>query len=89
MRVRVRPRSARDEIQGLQAGALVVRITAAPVDGEANAALRQLLARALRVPPSALELVRGQTGRDKLLRVHGLGIEAVRTRLAPPEDTTR
>ena len=89
LRVRVRPRSARDEVRGVQAGALVVRLTAPPVEGEANAALIRVLARALRLAPSAVELMRGQTGRDKLLRVRGLAAEFVRARLVPREDSTR
>jgi uncharacterized protein len=85
LRVRVRPRASRDEVQGVHDGALLVRLTAKPVDGEANAALARLLAHELRVPATAIELMRGQTGRDKLLRVRGLAAEVVRARLVPRE----
>jgi uncharacterized protein len=82
LRVRVQPRASRDEVAGERAGALLVRLTAAPVDGQANAALLRLLARRLGLPASALEILRGGRGRDKLVRVAGLEPRAVLERLA-------
>jgi uncharacterized protein (TIGR00251 family) len=84
LRVRVQPRAARDELAGERAGALVVRLTAAPVEGEANAALVRFLARRLGRPASAFRLVRGAAARDKVLRVVGLSAAAVRASLEPP-----
>ena len=81
LKVRVQPRSAADGFGGIRAGALVVRLTAPPVEGRANAALARFLGRALGVPPSAVEVVRGETGRDKLVRVAGLTSAAIATRL--------
>ena len=77
--VRVQPRAARDEIAGERNGALLVRLTSPPVEGAANAALCRLLARALGMAPSRVELVRGGTGRDKLVRVTGADLARVRT----------
>ena len=82
LRLRVQPRAARDEIVGWQEEALRVRVTAPPVDGEANTAVRQLVARALGVAPSSVALVRGDRSRDKVVRVAGLSLADVRTRLA-------
>jgi uncharacterized protein (TIGR00251 family) len=70
--VRVAPRASRNRIIGVQEGALKVALTAPPVDGAANEALRKLLAKALGVPKSAIEIVRGERGRTKLLRVRGV-----------------
>lgn len=86
LRVRVQPRAAREAVVGERGGALLVRVTAAPVEGAANAALLRLLGRALRVPVSRLELVRGSSGRDKLLRVRGLTARDLRDRVSgkPP-----
>src|SRR5262245_45681856 len=81
LRVRVTPRASRDAIVGARGGALVVRVAAAPVDGAANTALVRLVARALGVPPSSVEVVRGATGREKQLQVTGLGADEVRARL--------
>ena len=80
--LRVQPRASRDEIVGWQAGALRVRVTAPPVDGAANAAISALLAAALHVPPSSISVVRGTRGRDKLVRISGLGAAELRSRLA-------
>jgi uncharacterized protein (TIGR00251 family) len=70
--VRVTPRAARDAIGPWRQGRLTIRTTAPPVDGAANKALCQLLASTLRLPASAVQVVRGQRGRDKLVRIMGL-----------------
>jgi hypothetical protein len=80
----VQPRAARDELAGERAGALVVRLTAAPVEGEANAALVRFLSRRLGRPASAFRLVRGAGARDKVLCVVGLSAAALRASLEPP-----
>jgi uncharacterized protein len=72
LQVRVHPRAARDEIVGERAGALLVRLTAPPLDGRANEALCRLLARRLRVAPTRVTLLRGARSRDKVIRVEGL-----------------
>lgn len=69
LRVRLQPRAKRNEIVGERDGALVVRVTAPPVDGKANAALCRLLAKALGVAPSTVAVVRGLSARDKIVRV--------------------
>ena len=84
LRVRVQPRASREELAGERAGALVVRLTAAPVGGEANAALIRFLARYLGHPASALHLMRGAGARDKVLRVDGATAASLRARLEPP-----
>lgn len=84
LRVRVQPRASRDGLGGVRAGALVVRLTAPPVEGAANAALLKLLGKALGLPPSALQLLRGQSGRDKLVLARGLDAAAVRAALRAP-----
>lgn len=67
--VRVQPRAARSRVVGRQGAALKVQIAAPPVDGAANAALLALLADWLDVPRRTLRLVRGESGRDKLIEV--------------------
>ena len=81
LRVRVSPRASRDALAGERKGALVVRVTAAPVEGAANDALTRLLARVLHVPASAVEVRHGAGGRDKLLHVTGLDAAALLARL--------
>ncbi|HSF04400.1 MAG TPA: DUF167 domain-containing protein [Methylomirabilota bacterium] len=84
LRVRVQPRASRDEIVGWRADEVLgVRVTAAPVDGQANAAVTGLVAAKLGVPRSAVTVARGERGRDKLLRVAGLTPVEIRGRLGP------
>jgi uncharacterized protein len=86
IRVRVQPRASRDEIVGWRADdVLGVRVTAAPVEGQANAAVARLVATALSLPRSAVTVARGERGRDKVLRVAGLSAEDVRARLTATE----
>jgi uncharacterized protein YggU (UPF0235/DUF167 family) len=70
---------------GWTAGVLRVRVTAPPVEGEANRAVSALVARALGVRPSAVTVARGTRGRDKLIRVEGLSRAEVEARLAEVE----
>jgi len=79
--VRVQPRASRDALAGERAGALVVRLTAPPVEGAANEALARFLGKALGVPPSAVRIVAGATGRNKVVTVAGLDAAAAFARL--------
>ena len=69
--MRVQPRASREGIAGAREGALLVRVSAPPVEGAANEALTRLLARALGLPASAVTVERGATGRDKIVRLEG------------------
>ena len=53
-------------------GVIAVRVTAAPADGKANAAVIKAVAAALGTRPSGLSLVSGHTGRDKRVQVDSL-----------------
>lgn len=84
--VRLTPRGGRDRIDGWaedEAGrpVLKVRVAAPPVEGEANAALLRLIAKALGAPKSAVRIVSGDTARVKQLEIDGLESEALRARL--------
>jgi uncharacterized protein (TIGR00251 family) len=70
--IRVQPRAKRDEVVGERAGAIVIRLNAPPVDGKANAALIAFVAKAAGVPRSRVEIVRGATSREKVIRVSGV-----------------
>jgi uncharacterized protein (TIGR00251 family) len=81
LRVRLQPRGRRDEVVGERDGAVVIRVTAPPVDGKANAALCRFVARAAGVAPSRVCVVRGHTARDKVVRVEGADVAALRAAL--------
>ena len=73
--VKVRPRSRRPGVHGIQASAtgprLQIAVTEAAEDGKANRAVCALLADALDRPQSAVQIVSGATNREKLLSVTG------------------
>ena len=76
--VRLTPKGGRDAVERIEAQAdgrcvLKVRVRAAASEGEANAALIRLLAKALGVAPSAVRLVAGEAARVKRLRIAGAG----------------
>ena len=81
--VRVQARASRDEIGGERAGAILIRVTAPPVDGRANEAVCRLVATRLGVARSRVSVARGASARDKLLEVEGLDSAALRRALAP------
>lgn len=70
--VRVQPRARSDALAALREGVLIVRVTAPPLDGRANAAVCRLLAGVLDVRASSLSIVRGERARDKLVAVDGI-----------------
>jgi uncharacterized protein len=70
--VRVAPRASRNAIAGVHAGAVKVRLTAPPLDGRANDALRRILADRLNVPISAVRIVSGEKSRTKRIAVSGV-----------------
>lgn len=84
VRVRLTPRAHRDELLGWQGDVLLARVTAPPVEGRANEALRRLIARALGVPPRDVIIAAGLTSRTKLVQVRGVDDRALRARLAGP-----
>jgi uncharacterized protein len=75
--VRVKPRASRDAIEGERDGTLVVRLTAPPVEGQANEALVRLLASRLQVPKSAVRILSGEKARLKRVGARGVTAAAV------------
>ena len=67
--VRVTPRASANALSGERDGVLLVRVTAPPADGAANAAVIALLAKSLALPPTAVRIERGGAGRDKRMSV--------------------
>lgn len=80
--MRVTPRAGADRVGPYTDGLLHVRATRPPVDGEANRAVAQLVARALGVVPSRLTLVAGEHSRTKRYAVRDLSVAELHARLA-------
>jgi uncharacterized protein (TIGR00251 family) len=79
--VHAKPRARASRVVGVRDEALVVQLAAPPVDGAANAELVEVLANALSLPKRDVTLVRGESGRVKLVEVRGLTADEVRARL--------
>ncbi len=79
--IRVTPRASANAVGGERDGALLVRVTAAPVERKANDAVVELLAKALDVPPRKVHLEQGGAARTKRMSVPR-GAEAALQRLA-------
>jgi uncharacterized protein len=71
LEVLVQPRASRTRVAGVHDGRLKIQLAAPPVDGEANAALVEFLARAMGVRKADVTLERGEAGRRKTVRVEG------------------
>ncbi|TGQ43883.1 MULTISPECIES: DUF167 family protein [unclassified Mesorhizobium] len=74
--VRLTPKAAMDRLEGIETSAdgrsyLKARVRAVPENGAANQALERLVAKALRIPASAVSVVAGGTARLKTLRILG------------------
>ena len=79
--VRVQPRASRDEIAGVFAGALKVRLQAPAVEDRANAALCEYLAELLKTPKSAVRILGGERSRVKRIEIRGVRERQVRALL--------
>ena len=75
--VRIVPRASTTEIVGDHEGALRIRIAAPPVEGAANRELVRLLAKKLRVPQSAVEIISGASSKNKIIRLKGVPVTAL------------
>lgn len=75
--VRVVPRASRDSIDGEFQGALKAHVTAPPVDGRANDALRRTLAQRLNVSVSAVKILSGEKSRMKRVEVRGVTLAQI------------
>lgn len=83
LHVYVAPRSSSNKVLGLYDGMLKIALTAPPVEGAANKALVEFVAKLLGVSKSSVALVTGETSRKKTLRVEGVKVEDALSVLLP------
>jgi uncharacterized protein (TIGR00251 family) len=68
--IRVTPRAKKNEVSGIMDdGTIKIRLIAPPVEGKANASLIKFLAEILGVSRSKIEIIAGESGRDKLISI--------------------
>ena len=70
LNIRVVPRASKNGFAEVMGDALKVRIQAPPVDGKANTFLVKFLSKEWKIPRSSFEILSGETGRNKRLRIH-------------------
>ena len=75
--VKVQPRASRDAVIGMRDEVLRIALRAPPVDGEANEALVAFLASKLGVAKRAVQILHGHGGRQKTVRITGVGRAAI------------
>ena len=64
--LRISPNASKNELVKTPEG-LKIKITAQPVDGKANKALIQFLSKYFKVPKTSIEILKGQTSKDKTI----------------------
>ena len=79
--IRVQPRASRNAVVGELGDALKVALTAPPVEGKANEACIDFLAKLLNVARPSVTIASGESSRNKVIRVAGLSAQQVRERL--------
>jgi len=72
LRVRVQPGAKKSRMIGPYAGGLKIAIAAPPVDGKANSALIEFLSESLGIRRSQIEILRGETSKEKFILIRGV-----------------
>lgn len=79
--IRLRPGSSRRKVEGITSERVAVSIHSHPVGGKANQELLKVLAEALGLPPSHLDIVKGHKSRNKTILARGISVDKARTQL--------
>ncbi len=81
VRVYVQPKAHREKLMGMHSDRLKVAVTEPPDRGRANAALLRLLAQTMGIAVSSVELLRGDTSRNKDILLRGQTCDVIADRL--------
>jgi uncharacterized protein len=79
--IRVIPGASKNEVVGIQDGALKIKLTAPPVEGKANKACIDFLTRLLGMRRSALAIASGEKSRKKIVTIDGMNLRELEERL--------
>ena len=77
IRVKVLPRSSRTEIAGKTDGIYRIKLTAPPVEGKANKALINFLAKKTGSPKQKIKIIKGEHSRNKTIRIENLPSDGI------------
>ena len=81
IKVKLLPRSSKNQIIGKEGDTFMAKVTSPPVDGLANKALIKMLAKRLGIPGRDIELISGKKSRMKSIRIYGLSQEEIMVNL--------
>ena len=84
LHLRVQPNASRSEIAGQHGQRLKIRLQSPPQDGKANRELLRFLSKTLGIKKSCIELIRGQTSRDKTVRISETTVDQLVTLVPEP-----
>lgn len=76
-KVKVQPRASKNELAGILGDEVKIRITAPPVDGEANKGVLRFFADLFQVPKAAVTIVSGLSSRSKTVEISGVNTSEV------------
>ncbi|MEO2068188.1 MAG: DUF167 domain-containing protein [Desulfurobacteriaceae bacterium] len=79
--MKVQPKASRNKIEKVEEGRLKIKITAPPEGGRANKQVIELLSKVLKVPKSAITIVKGETSRIKLLKIENVDVATLQEKL--------
>jgi uncharacterized protein (TIGR00251 family) len=77
IKVKVLPRSSRNQVVGKEGDLFKVKLTSPPVKGQANKALIEFLAKKLRIPKANVEIKSGKSSKLKAILIYGLTLEEI------------
>ncbi len=72
LKIKVEPRSSKSAIVGPYGNGIKVKLTSPPVDGKANKELIDLLSKELKVPKNDIQIISGQSSKNKVVKIIGL-----------------
>jgi len=75
--VKVQPRSSKNEICGIYGGAVKIKLTSPPVEGEANESLINFLSKSLNISKGQIEIIGGHKSKNKLIKMRGVKRERI------------
>jgi uncharacterized protein len=81
--LRVKPKAKRDKIEVVDIDHLDIWVTSPPVEGRANEHVVKLLSKKLGAPKSSIEIIKGESGKNKVVNISGLTKEEIHSRLSP------
>lgn len=76
-KVKVQPRASKNQLAGKMGDAIKIRITAPPVDGEANKGVIEFLARLFKVREKDVAIISGLSSRAKIVEISGVTVSEV------------